>query len=626
MAARQLEAENELRHFLKLARPIWSKPRRRGYSDIALVIQKLRAIGVCDTQALVKRILENTINDDLVSNGHYPFSRDAIESIRKQIPFTRSLESADVPQVRQVGAFAPVPQMLSRRRLVNQPASRRRRDRVEVEPSVDSASSAGAVEGNGQVGASPSTGMTSGSAGFGGALFDGSAGDLSPVDDCGDLAQVTLRGASAMKMEKKAQIRRKRNLRLPGSLDPDFGTDRPQTTVPMWPLLPIPAELLQGSTGLASNANTTSAPTTAWGWRPTAAVVEAGAFLPLADRYMQPSLAALPAPLPAPLSASMPLLPRCDAASPSRGIIGGESPSRRPASSLSGLTCSSDEKANSPKGRGSGGGPPLLPNLTSAKVPDRPVSVNEVERLVRMGTTMCSGTRTPRWVNSRCKTAQQLGEEMLSEQQALDRRTEFRRQVKGENNSLRSHVAEVIRSRLREEKQRDSTQAFDFQQRCFNIRKNLASMTASRRDLSQLKLRVLSLNEEAPDETFAEIAAGFRRRTSATTTTLHDPDADGEADGQVEDTKTSPAATNAVRRPSQEEGVWPPAAQPVEDGLEATRREGPSSGARAASRKPRRGRSHKGAAGGMAAGASATLGVSLRGGALGAATVKRRRA
>eukprot|EP00435_Cladocopium_sp_Y103_P056666 s713_g19.t1 len=109
-----LAAETELRHFLKLARPEWSKPRRRGRSDVVRVQAKLKAIGISDIDTLIKMVDKNTINEELYNRGYVPLSREALDSIRKQKTFMQALESVDVPNIRQVGIFDPVAQMLSR--------------------------------------------------------------------------------------------------------------------------------------------------------------------------------------------------------------------------------------------------------------------------------------------------------------------------------------------------------------------------------------------------------------------------------------------------------------------------------------------------------------------------------
>jgi len=135
-----------------------------------------------------------------------------------------------------------------------------------------------------------------------------------------------------------------------------------------------------------------------------------------------------------------------------------------------------------------------------------PVSVTEIERLQRAGAEMMAELPRARWASSRFKTPLQQGEEMLREQSALDDRDALVRTVlkRGEPLAFRSHIANNIRSRLEEERQRDG--AVDAQHLCgvsllltqqqgMNIRKNLASMVNARRELAGLRSRVQFLSE-----------------------------------------------------------------------------------------------------------------------------------
>mmetsp|Transcript_34822 Transcript_34822/g.81306 ORF Transcript_34822/g.81306 Transcript_34822/m.81306 type:complete len:515 (-) Transcript_34822:102-1646(-) len=106
-----LEDENDLWHFLKVAKSDWTR------HDVARVLMKLKAIGVSDVGELLRRVNRNSINDELESCGWGRFSRETIESIRKRGPFVRSLQACHEPSVRQIGVFAPVPSLFSSKRL-----------------------------------------------------------------------------------------------------------------------------------------------------------------------------------------------------------------------------------------------------------------------------------------------------------------------------------------------------------------------------------------------------------------------------------------------------------------------------------------------------------------------------
>lgn len=123
MPASQLtmEAEQELLQFLKVARPDWSKPKRRGRTDLAKVHAKLLAIGVTSPEALLKLVDERMLNKVLADAGFIPLTENALEGIRKRRNFLTALEFADVPQVRQLGVHSPVRQLLSQKLLAARP-------------------------------------------------------------------------------------------------------------------------------------------------------------------------------------------------------------------------------------------------------------------------------------------------------------------------------------------------------------------------------------------------------------------------------------------------------------------------------------------------------------------------
>lgn len=150
----KLEDFHDLKNFLRIARPDWLCPRRLGHSsDIHRVLEKLKAIGITDTWEFVKRVCSNRINDDLGAAGYARFSRETIESVRKQGVFIRSLEHLRDPFQRQTGLFAPVPQMLVGRSLrpcpgTEQLTSKRRHCRPSssrLDASIDDMVDAGAA-------------------------------------------------------------------------------------------------------------------------------------------------------------------------------------------------------------------------------------------------------------------------------------------------------------------------------------------------------------------------------------------------------------------------------------------------------------------------------------------------
>lgn len=146
--------------------------------------------------------------------------------------------------------------------------------------------------------------------------------------------------------------------------------------------------------------------------------------------------------------------------------------------------------------------------------------MEEVARLQQAGATMGASWRQARWSHMGVKKPQTLGEEMLSEQRALDDRNEFLRQAA----SIRGHITGNIASRLKQELKTQGQEALSMQQKCLNIKTYLADMTAFRRELSGLKAQVetqMSSGEVSTknEETLKELGIGkgfarFRRECS----------------------------------------------------------------------------------------------------------------
>lgn len=109
-----------------------------------------------------------------------------------------------------------------------------------------------------------------------------------------------------------------------------------------------------------------------------------------------------------------------------------------------------------------------------------------------------------RWMSTRRKDFLLKGEDMLREQAAMDDQARLRRQMgltKGAQGTfaaaapMRSHVTGNIRARLESENSHD-TEVRETKHRCMKIRKDLASMANSRRELSNLRSAVQALAHE----------------------------------------------------------------------------------------------------------------------------------
>lgn len=103
-----------------------------------------------------------------------------------------------------------------------------------------------------------------------------------------------------------------------------------------------------------------------------------------------------------------------------------------------------------------------------------------------------------KWSPKSWKTPLEQGEDMLQEQLALDERERIVRLVKSKSNPsdpFRGHIAQNIKQRL-EMANNDSTEGLAINQRCLNIRKQLAGMVNARKELASLRAKAHLLMEE----------------------------------------------------------------------------------------------------------------------------------
>eukprot|EP00439_Symbiodinium_sp_Y106_P066696 s3465_g10.t3 len=103
-----------------------------------------------------------------------------------------------------------------------------------------------------------------------------------------------------------------------------------------------------------------------------------------------------------------------------------------------------------------------------------------------------------KWSPKSWKTPLEQGEDMLQEQEALDERERIVRLVKSKSNPsdpFRGHIAQNIKQRL-EMANNDSTEGLAINQRCLNIRKQLAGMVNARKELASLRAKAHLLMEE----------------------------------------------------------------------------------------------------------------------------------
>eukprot|EP00928_Gymnodinium_smaydae_P016517 TRINITY_DN1620_c0_g1_i1.p1 TRINITY_DN1620_c0_g1~~TRINITY_DN1620_c0_g1_i1.p1 ORF type:complete len:488 (-),score=108.27 TRINITY_DN1620_c0_g1_i1:116-1579(-) len=463
MTQGSLEDEAELRHFLRIARPEWSLPRKKGGSIncINKVIEKLRAIGINDTETLVQQIEKNTINDQLAANGYVPFSRETIECIRRQLPFIRSLESLDTPNVRQVGQYAYVPQMLSKKRIASHEFEK---------PSGEAGR--GRRRPIGAAGASAS-GSAKSSARAAPSLAGGSSRLVSSASEPslgGTMTELRLRGVVSC-----AKQRRRQPLELPLGLVPRDDSE-------------VAESLASCSRSLLSSTAPPSVFAELDGTRrealpPLSHLNDTTATSSHASKDTLRSTAARS------LASTLPTgaLAAAATAGSSEGLASsGETGLPLPARGAS--------RHNNGHARTIAGG-----ELASLRLNGNEVvpSVELVRGMLREGAQMRQEATEARWSPAFTKAWQQQGEDMLREQEAMDERNRFVRSVSQDD--MRPVITRNIEARLREEALRDKTEGVNITHRCMNIRKHLASMLNSRRDLQSLRSRMMAVTgEEQP--------------------------------------------------------------------------------------------------------------------------------
>lgn len=452
------EAEQELRHFLKLVRPDWLNPRKVGRNDVNRVIEKLKLIGVSDTQEFIRRVTTNKINEDFLANGMPRFSRDTIDVIRKQSRFMEARDHMTEANYRQMGVFAHVPQMLATKNLRHQVQSsgsllRTATQRHEVRRARGSRSSSetgsrSRHQGGGNQESSGTMRSAHSSGDLAATLQDALDGEDAPNYDSGGAAPSQRRAAASRRPPK-------------GRLEPPTGRLPPRS-------VSLP-QLVSANEGMRTppSARTDASPSL-------------GAS-PRDSKAMNFSATAPPG-----LSRKAP----SDAMGPSSSL-------RRESTAKSGMARGSDESldeqatslymagwGNSRPGRGRHAPEP----------------------------------RNPSWTTLDMGTALQHGEAMLREQAALDERKILERtmNMEGHQSPMRCHIAKNIEERMKEERLRasNSQSTMDVQQRVINIRKNLSQMVNTKRELQAMLRQVRGMVEE-DDEKPVQLTLELFNRSKA---------------------------------------------------------------------------------------------------------------
>jgi hypothetical protein len=470
-----LEEESELRHFLKLARPEWSHPRRSGRTDFVLVIDKLKAIGVGDTATLVDRIDRNVLNEELAANGFLRLSREAVDGIRKQSARIRALEFMDVPHVRQIGPFSPMSQMLSMKRQINT-------ERLKAPMSTSANSNI----------AERTVPIPRATSAPDLAMLDEDALDMDPAlygGLEGERLVVRLRGQQSGKKRQRPPIKVRSGeedaLALSRELEGDSmpSGETPKSAKHAWVVAKAAVSLLSPSSRgkCATDSETQST----------------------ADRSKS-----------------------TNASSSNQTPGSSQTPSRS-------TTFSSKGRSKGSGGVGFGdcvddATPNMRPRVKSDAWEDRTggISMAEVAKLCNAGAEMRNSDLKARWSCSRYKSPHQQGIEMIQEHEHLEERNRLSRELRcfDHPSPMRSHITNNIKCRLKEEAPH-ATQVLNVQQQCMNIRKHLASMTNQRRELAGLSKSFQAPDDEDRKDGIQQLSLGFGK-PSAEAGALHAHEAD----------------------------------------------------------------------------------------------------
>jgi len=516
-----VEDESDLRQFLKVVRPDWSCARRKGHSNIQRVVEKLKAVGVYDTWELMHRVNANTINEDLSAAGCSRFSRDTLESIRKQSSFVRALEHLKEPYYRQIGLFAPVPQLLTGTNLRVRaaqsgyaasgaavvapvwPATPERSAMLERSASESSSLPAGGGGGAGRGGGSR------------GAVRVHLGDELESVDGerlhtvagatCGGPDSLFLGCLESGISQELSGFPCHGNRRsLDGSLSRHLylrGARRPRHSKPRD--IRTQSSVMSTSSSLPELSKE---------------LFSHDAFDLNSARATSPSERSN-------RSNSPPRSRANTAGSVGTDCRGAVSNSRvcSPARNRRG---SGDSSFGSSHGRE----PRVSPSQVKAQsTADAELQLEaQAEKWEKSGVKMLNERRDARWT-SLCSDSLLLhGDAMLLEQVALDDRTKLYRLMQGQGpaSGMRRHIANNIKCRLREESERDTQMALDTQQRCMNIRKNLTSMLNARRELNAIrtKAQVVIEGEEEPKKNEVGLSLELFHRSKSLTQRALDVD------------------------------------------------------------------------------------------------------
>jgi len=453
MYSYSLEGQNELLQFLKAIRPEWSFPKKNGKSNVRSVMDKLKAVGVSTVWELFRAVMRNTINEDLAQAGYSVLSKETLDRIRKRMSFFRQLDVLTETDCRQIGAFAPVPQLLSQKKLAYRsktapsPHDGRKLDERPQSPerrnSIPRASSSQSCRANG-------SGRS-----FHSRLFvsNGNSFDVSAEVDGHEMWRPRLRGArTCIRSRSVSEIEPLRTATEKSENEMSQTLDKER-----WALKSALRPPSLSKTWQAGDNKTTGSSSLESGDKTKNSLLREASQVSISGGEDAHTLR--------------------DGSTETRTRLGSGQ------SSFLFMTPQQQQRARSISADHSNGGQQEADTLlvTVVKLHQEAAAMQDF--------------RPPSWsVLRRHENALiESGQAMLDEQEALFERSKLHKLMEQEGlcSPMRQHVAENVRSRLKEESEKLAAEGLEMQHKCTNIRKNLGQMMNARRDLASLRRAIV---------------------------------------------------------------------------------------------------------------------------------------
>jgi len=452
MYSYSLEGQNELLQFLKAIRPEWSFPKKNGKSNVRSVMDKLKAVGVSTVWELFRAVMRNTINEDLAQAGYSVLSKETLDRIRKRMSFFRQLDVLTETDCRQIGAFAPVPQLLSQKKLAYRsktapsPDGRKLDERPqspERRNSIPRASSSQSCRANG-------SGRS-----FHSRLFvsNGNSFDVSAEVDGHEMWRPRLRGArTCIRSRSVSEIEPLRTATEKSENEMSQTLDKER-----WALKSALRPPSLAKTWQAGDNKTTGSSSLESGDKTKNSLLREASQVSISGGEDAHTLR--------------------DGSTETRTRLGSGQ------SNFLFMTPQQQQRARSISADHSNGGQQEADTLlvTVVKLHQEAAAMQDF--------------RPPSWsVLRRHENALiESGQAMLDEQEALFERSKLHKLMEQEGlcSPMRQHVAENVRSRLKEESEKLAAEGLEMQHKCTNIRKNLGQMMNARRDLASLRRAIV---------------------------------------------------------------------------------------------------------------------------------------